>query len=215
MKLIVGLGNPGTQYARTRHNAGFMVVDRLVDTFARGGVARGRFNSAIVEATIGSERCMLMKPGTYMNRSGQAVGEAVFFYKLNPMSELLVVTDDMYLPVGSIRVRPGGGTAGHNGLEDIRRALGGDNYPRLRVGVNAKPEYMDQADYVLSRFTEEELPGLESSIDKAAQACEVFATKGLDAAMNFANAPPPDPGRPKKLRPDAPPSPDAGDTDAR
>jgi PTH1 family peptidyl-tRNA hydrolase len=206
MKLIVGLGNPGSQYTKTRHNAGFMVVDRLVDKFARGGVAKGRFNSAIVEATIGSERCMLMKPATYMNRSGQSVGEAAFFYKLNLASDLLVVTDDIYLPVGSIRMRPGGGTAGHNGLEDIRRALGGDNYPRLRVGVNAKPTFMDQADYVLSRFTDEEMPGLESSVDKAAQACEVFANKGLDAAMNFANAPPPDPGRPKKPRPpDGPP----------
>lgn len=201
MKLIVGLGNPGTQYARTRHNAGFMVLDRLVDTFARGQVAKGRFNSAIVETTIGGEKCMLMKPGTFMNRSGQAVGEAVYFYKLNQASELLVVTDDIYLPVGTIRARPGGGTAGHNGLEDVRRALGGDNYPRLRVGVNAKPEHMHQADYVLSRFTDEELPGLEASVEKAALSCEVFAAKGLDAAMNFANAPPPDPARPKKPRP--------------
>ena len=201
MKLIVGLGNPGTQYTRTRHNAGFMVADRLVDKFARGQVAKGRFNSALVEATIGGERCLVMKPGTFMNRSGQAVGEATFFYKLNPASDVLVVTDDIYLEVGSIRMKPGGGTAGHNGLEDIRRALGGDNYPRLRIGVNNKPPYMDQADYVLSRFTDEEIPGLESSIDKAVQACEVFATKGLDAAMNFANAPPPDPARPKKPRP--------------
>lgn len=208
MKLFVGLGNPGSQYTRTRHNCGFMVIDRLVAKFAPREIVKGRFNSAVVETTIAGEKCLLMKPTTFMNRSGQAVAEGVNFYKLDAAKDVMVVTDDLALPVGAVRIRPAGGSGGHNGLEDLRRALGSDNFPRLRVGIGAKPEYMDQADYVLSRFTEIETPVLDSALDKAASACEVFAGRGLDAAMNAANAPPPDPNRPRRPRPpglDAPP----------
>jgi len=201
MKLFVGLGNPDPQYAKTRHNAGFMVVDRLIERLAKGQIPKGNFSAMTVEASIGQEKCLLVKPTTYMNRSGQAVGAAVNFYKLIAATDLLVLTDDIALPVGALRVRPGGGSGGHNGLEDIRRALGGDDWPRLRLGVGAKPAFMDQADYVLSRFTPDETLLMDSAITKAAAACEVFATKGLDAAMNFANAPPPDPNRPKRPRP--------------
>ncbi len=201
MKLIIGLGNPDPQYARTRHNAGFMVVDRLAERFARGQVPKGRFSALTVEGTVGQERCLFVKPTTYMNRSGYSVGEAVNFYKADAARDVLVITDDIALPVGALRIRPAGGSGGHNGLEDIRRALGGDAWPRLRIGVGAKPPFMDQADYVLSRFTPDEWALVEPAIEKGAQACEVFATKGLDAAMNFANAPPPDPNRPKRPRP--------------
>ncbi len=201
MKLFFGLGNPDPQYTRTRHNAGFMVVDRLIERFAKGKTPKGSFKAIAVEATIGQEKCLFLKPTTYMNRSGQSVGEAVNFYKVDSARDVLVITDDIALPVGAVRLRPAGGSGGHNGLEDIRRALGGDDWPRLRLGVGAKPSFMDQADYVLSRFTADESLPMEAAIAKSAQACEVFAAKGLDAAMNFANAPPPDPNRPKRPRP--------------
>jgi len=208
MKLIVGLGNPGTQYARTRHNAGFMVVDRLADSFAKGAITKGRFGAGVVEADIDGEKCLLIKPGNFMNRSGSSVAEAVNFYKLQAPSDLLVVADDLAFPIGTVRLKPAGGPGGHNGLTDVQRALGGDNYPRLRVGIGAKPEFMDQADYVLSRFTAEEQPLFDGSIDQAAKACRIFAAKGIDAAMNACNAPPAVP-KPKRERPpgDSPPQP--------
>ncbi len=214
MKILVGLGNPDPQYARTRHNAGFMVIDRALERHAKGQTPKGRFSAITVEAAVraegGDEKCLFVKPTTYMNRSGFSVGEAVNFYKADATKDVLVITDDIALPVGALRLRPGGGSGGHNGLEDIRRVLGGDEWPRLRLGVGNKPPFMDQADYVLSRFTADETLLMDAAIDKAAKTCEVFATKGLDAAMNFANAPPPDPNRPKKPRPpdlpDKPPS---------
>lgn len=193
MKLLVGLGNPEGRYAKTRHNAGFMVIDRLLGKFGGGEPLKARFNSACAEASVAGERVLFMKPTTYMNRSGQAVGEAVRFFKINASGDLLVITDDIYLPVGVIRLKPGGGTGGHNGLDDIHRALGSDAYPRLRVGVGmrpngGKPAYMDQADFVLQGFTSEDQPDVEASLDRAAQACEAFITKGLPAAMNAFNS---------------------------
>lgn len=194
MKLIVGLGNPGSEYTRTRHNAGFLVVDRLAQRHARGAMPRARFQSVTTEASIGEARCLLMKPTTFMNLSGRAVGEAVAFYKVSIAEDLLVVVDDLYLPTGSVRLRPGGGTGGHNGLEDLQRVLSGDGYPRLRVGVGlqpsgGKPPQMDQAAYVLSRFTEDEDGLLEASIARAAEGAEWWAQRGLAHAMNKVNAP--------------------------
>jgi peptidyl-tRNA hydrolase, PTH1 family len=198
MKLLVGLGNPGSQYTKTRHNAGFMVIDRLVERHAAGEIPKSRFNAVAVEAMVGpkgsaTEKCLLLKPTTYMNRSGQSVQEAAAFYKLNPAFEVLIIVDDLYLPVGAIRLRPGGGAGGHNGLIDVERALGSDNYARLRVGVGLRPTggmppMMNQADFVLSRFMDEESADLETSVARAADAAEVFATKGMAAAMNKFNA---------------------------
>jgi PTH1 family peptidyl-tRNA hydrolase len=187
MKLIVGLGNPGTQYDRTRHNAGFMVVDRLAKAHAPGGTRKAAFNAECVDATIGSEKCLLMKPTTFMNRSGAAVSEAVRFYKLDPAKDLLVVVDDIYLEVGAVRIKPAGGAGGHNGLTDVQQKLGTDAYPRLRLGVGAKPAVMDQADWVLSRFREEEWGVMGTAVETAAKAAEAFASRGLDAAMNAYN----------------------------
>lgn len=201
MKLIVGLGNPGTTYQNTRHNVGFMVVDRLVKAHGGGGAVKGQFNAACVEANLGGERCLLIKPTTFMNKSGQSVGAAIRFYKLQPAADLLVIVDDIYLDVGVVRIKPSGGSGGHNGLTDIEQALGGDNYPRLRVGVGAKPSVMDQADYVLSRFREDEKVLLEGGLDRAAKAAIAFASKGLDAAMNQYNAP----DRPPREKPPRPP----------
>lgn len=187
MKLIVGLGNPGIQYEKTRHNAGFMVLDRLADRHAAGQVPKARFHGATVEARIGDQRCVLVKPTTYMNRSGQCVGEAVRFYKSDPASDLLVLVDDTALPVGRIRLRSSGSPGGHNGLTDISRALGGDDYPRCRIGIGAKPPVMVLSDYVLSRFTEPESVALAPALDRAVSACEVFASEGITAAMNQFN----------------------------
>ena len=196
MKIIVGLGNPGPQYARTRHNAGFMVVDRLVEKFAPNAPVKGVFNAAAVEITLsgpsGDEKVLLLKPTTFMNRSGQSVSDAVRFYKLASHEDLLVVVDELYLPTGQVRMNPNGSPGGHNGLTDIQRVLGHQNYPRLRLGVGiqpsgGKPAVMDQADFVLSRFTPDEEPLLAEAVDKAAKAVENFVTRGLAHAMNAAN----------------------------
>lgn len=187
MKLVVGLGNPGHEYLKTRHNAGFMVVDRLAERHAGGAIARSRFHAACVEARIAGEKCLLMKPTTYMNRSGQCVGEAVRFFKVEPGVDLVVVVDEVAFPVGHIRVRAGGGAGGHNGLKDIDRALGGSSYPRVRIGIGSKPPMMNQADWVLSRLSEEEWPAFDRSVVEAADAVEMLLGQGVDAAMNRYN----------------------------
>lgn len=187
MKLIVGLGNPGAEYERTRHNAGWMAVDVLARRHAGGAVARARFHAATVDASIGGEKCVLMKPTTYMNRSGQAVGEAVRFFKLDPESDLVVLYDEVDLPVGHVRVRVGGGANGHNGIADVDRALGQAVCPRVRIGVGATPRLMSRADWVLSRFTEEERGEVEAGVALAADAAEVVVAEGVTAAMNRFN----------------------------
>jgi PTH1 family peptidyl-tRNA hydrolase len=207
MKLIVGLGNPGPNYQKTRHNAGFMVVDRLCEAHAKGEVPRSRFQGALVETTISGEKCLLLKPLTFMNLSGRSVGEAARFYKVDVGRDLLVVTDEVYLPVGRIKLLPGGGTGGHNGLSSVQEHLGSETYPRLRVGVGVlpsggKPPLIDQADFVLSKFTEDEAPLLEASIRKCVATLELWVGKGIGAAMNYSNsdAPP----RPKPQQRESP-----------
>lgn len=212
MKLIVGLGNPGAQYERTRHNAGFMAVDRLIARHASREIPRSRFGGMAVEARLPftsfaseagvagaqpDDRCLLLKPLTYMNRSGQSVAEAVRFYKLNPAFDLLVIVDDIALACGSIRLRPDGGAGGHNGLTDIERCLGTTTYGRCRIGIDP-PGVIPQADYVLGTFTQEQFPKVQQSIDKAADAAEAWFKRGMTQAMNVFNAPPP---RPKPPRP--------------
>ena len=193
MKLLVGLGNPGPQYTNTRHNAGFMVVDRVVHA-AGGATPKSRFAALTFDVEIAGEKCVVMKPLTFMNRSGQAVGEALRFYKLSPASDLLVIVDDLYLPTGSVRVRASGGAGGHNGLANIQQLLGTEEYPRLRVGVGlqpsgGKPALMDQADFVLGKFTPDESTLLEASVQKAAESARVFVAKGIQAAMNAMGPP--------------------------
>jgi len=185
--VIVGLGNPGTRYERTRHNAGYVVADVLCSRHAPGEPVRSRFHAGVVEATVSGERCLVVKPTEYMNRSGRSVAEAVGFYKLDPSEDLLVVADDVALAPGSIRLRARGGTGGHNGLADIERALGTDGYPRLRVGVGAPPAFMDQADYVLGKFTDMEWGVVEPALERAGDAVELFVREGATAAMNRFN----------------------------
>ncbi len=187
MKLIVGLGNPGRDYARTRHNAGFMAVDRLAKRHAGGAVARGQFHAMTLDAAIpGSGKCLLIKPTTYMNRSGLTVGEAVRFYKCSPVDDVLIIVDETALPVGALRLRASGGAGGHNGLADIERALGTDEYARLRIGVG-ESEFAAKKDHVLGRFTDDELETLEPTLDRVCDAAECWASEGLTKAMNTFN----------------------------
>lgn len=209
MKVIVGLGNPGLQYERTRHNAGFLAIDRLAHTSAKGAIAKARFNAACLDAEIAGEKCLLMKPTTYMNLSGRSVAEAIRFYKLQPATDLFVLVDDVALPVGAIRLRADGSAGGHNGLADIERTLGTSVYPRCRIGIGSKPAHMIQADWVLSRFTAEEQPELDRSIEQAAQASVHFVQKGIDAAMNRFNVRIPDPKAPPKAEDPESPTPPA------
>lgn len=206
MKLIVGLGNPGIQYERTRHNAGFMVIDRLARKHASGAIPKARFNGVCLETEIAGEKCLLIKPTTYMNLSGRAVAEPIRFYKLEPISDLLVLVDDVALAVGAIRLRNDGSAGGHNGLADIERSLGTSAYPRCRIGIGTKPAYMVQSDWVLSRFGADEEPDLERAIDQATSATEHFVAKGIEAAMNQFNGKASE-QRPKPARPSTDSSP--------
>ena len=198
MKLVVGLGNPGLEYQKTRHNAGFMVVERLARRHAPGAMVRHKFHAGLIDTTIGGEKCVLAQPTTYMNRSGQSVVEVIGFYKLEIGTDLLVITDDLAIDTGTIRVRETGGAGGHNGLRDIEQRLGTDAYARLRVGVGPKPPVFDQADFVLGRFRDDEATDLERSLEHAADAVECWVREGAVRAMNLFNA------RQKPERPPAP-----------
>jgi PTH1 family peptidyl-tRNA hydrolase len=186
MKLIVGLGNPGPQYDETRHNVGFAVLDRLARRHASGSIARSRFQGAAIDTSIGDEKVILLKPLTFMNRSGQSVAEAVGFYKLDPSRELLVVVDDVALPCGSIRLRGEGSAGGHNGLADVEQKLGTTSYDRMRIGIDP-PGQIPQKDYVLGRFRADQQPLVEGALDDAADAAVTWATRGIDEAMNRFN----------------------------
>jgi PTH1 family peptidyl-tRNA hydrolase len=188
MKLIIGLGNPTPEYNGTRHNVGFVVVDRLADRHGLSG-ARQKFHGDVREGTIQNTRVMLIKPTTYMNRSGTSVAEAARFYKVDA-ADTLVVVDDTALAIGQLRMRPSGSCGGHNGLADIEQRLGTDGYPRLRVGIDP-PKVGDrsipQADYVLGRFTDEQLDRLNPALDRATVAAESCITQGTEATMNRYN----------------------------
>lgn len=208
MKVIVGLGNPGPEYERTRHNAGFLVVDRLARRHAPGAVPRARFHGLAIDApTLGGERSLLVKPMTYMNRSGLCVSEAVRFYKVCVETDLLVIVDDAALPAGSIRLREKGGAGGHNGLIDIAAKLGTERFARLRVGIDP-PGPAPQTDYVLGRFSPEQWSRVEPALERAADAAEVWAAENAVAAMNQFNAAEPDEA---SARSDRERSPMAGD----
>lgn len=188
MKLIVGLGNPGGEYADTRHNAGFMAIERLAERHGLSG-SKTRFHARVIEAAVRGNKVMLMQPMTYMNRSGLAVGEAARFFQL-AAQDVIVLSDDFALPLGAVRLRASGGSGGHNGLADVQRALGTDTYPRLRIGVGS-PQVNDRpighVDHVLGRFTDDQLHTLQPALQTAADAVETWLTDGLDAAMNRYN----------------------------
>ena len=186
MKLIVGLGNPGPEYADTRHNVGFVVLDRLARRWAPGEIARSKFHGVVLNALVQSERVLLLKPATFMNRSGLAVSEAVRFYKLDPAESLLVIVDDVALACGIIRVRRGGGPGGHNGLIDIEQKLATDQYARLRIGIDP-PGRIPQTDYVLGRFRPDQAEALEEALEEAVDAATIWTLHGCTEAMNQFN----------------------------
>lgn len=188
MKLVVGLGNPGPEYDRTRHNVGFDVIDRLARRHVDPamGVARNKFSGLLLEAEVDGAKMLLLKPLTFMNLSGKSVAEAVRFYKMSPIDDLMVIVDDTALDCGELRIKPGGGAGGHNGLADVSRLLGTDGWPRLRIGID-KPGRIPLKNYVLGRFTEEQQTRLESALETATEAVAAWATDGLDTAMNRFN----------------------------
>jgi PTH1 family peptidyl-tRNA hydrolase len=186
MKLIVGLGNPGLGYVDTRHNVGFDVLDRLARRWAPGAVARSKFHGVLIDGVLQGRRVLLLKPTTYMNRAGISVAEAVRFYKLEPVEALLVIVDDVALACGLIRLRPGGGPGGHNGLADIEQRLGTDEYARLRVGIDP-PGAIPQKDYVLGRFRPDQLALVTAALDEAAEAAACWVVHGCQETMNRFN----------------------------
>ena len=186
MYLIVGLGNPGRQYEATRHNMGFDTVDCLIEkhNVPQGGV---KFNAMYGKGIIGGDKAILMKPLSFMNLSGGPVRDMVNFFKIDPEKELIVISDDIDLEPGQLRIRKQGSAGGHNGLKDIIQKLGTQNFVRIKIGVGAKPQGWDLADHVLSRFPDSERKLVDEAIREAADAVEKIIAQGPDAAMNEYN----------------------------
>jgi len=193
MKLVVGLGNPERSYVGTRHNVGFEVVDQLASRLGwmKPGdfdrVAKTKFDGLAFDGVIGNEKLVLLKPLTYMNLSGKAVAAAAGFFQLSP-TDIMVVLDDLALPVGRLRLRVSGSSGGHNGLKDIERALNTNQYPRLRIGIDPAPPRVAGRDYVLGKFTPEQRELLEPALGRACGAIVTWIDKGIEAAMNQFNA---------------------------
>lgn len=180
--LVVGLGNPGPKYEWTRHNMGFLVIDELAERESIP-VQRLKFKALTNTAVIGGRSVLLIKPTTYMNLSGEAVGQAARFYKIPP-ERVLVISDDVALPQGKLRVRRSGSAGGHNGLKNIIAHLGSDQFPRVKVGVGGKPHPdSDMADWVLSPFTGQDRKAMEEAISRAADAVTLLLDQGVDQAM--------------------------------
>jgi len=182
--LVAGLGNPGPEYARTRHNAGFLCVEELA---RRGGLKweRPRLKAAQARGKLAGRDVVLAKPQTYMNLSGTSVAQLVKWYK-TPLSDLLIVYDELDLPFGQLRLRAGGSAGGHNGLTSVLQQLRTSEVPRLRIGVG-RPEWGEPKGYLLSRFTKDQTERLPALIDRAADAAELWLREGLIAAMNRYN----------------------------
>jgi len=185
--LIVGLGNPGREYANTRHNVGFMLVDRLAE---RLGItfARAQHKALITDSRYLGHKLILVKPQTYMNESGQAVASLLNFYKIST-ENLLVAFDDMDLPLGEIRIRPKGGTSGAKGMKSIIQRLGHENFPRIRLGIGRPPGRIPPPDFLLQDFTYDEQTRLAPVLTDATDAVLAFVTEGLEIAMNRFNGP--------------------------
>ena len=184
--LVVCLGNPGGEYENTRHNVGFMVADELGER-KNIPIQRLKFRALTALTELGGEKALIMKPVTYMNLSGEAVRQAADFYKVEP-GHVLVVSDDVALPVGKLRIRKGGSAGGHNGLKSIIQHLGTDQFPRLRLGVGEKPhpDY-DMADWVLGKFVGEDKKAIDAAVERAADAVECYLRDGADRAMSRFN----------------------------
>ena len=185
MKLIVGLGNPGKKYQQTRHNVGYEVLAQLGRRHGDGR-PRSKFQAEVMEAQVGGEKVLLLSPLTYMNLSGNSVQPARDFFRLEN-SELLIICDDFNLPLATLRFRAKGSSGGQKGLENILQRLGSQDVPRLRVGIGQPPENWDVADYVLSRFTEDERRTIEEAVRRAADAVADWVVEGVETCMNRYN----------------------------
>jgi len=183
--LIVGLGNPGKTYDRTRHNIGFAAVEKFARKNGLEFKKQLKFKGALAAGKIGEDPLILLMPLTFMNLSGEAVELVMHYYQID-LSRLLILTDDVALPLGQLRIRINSGSGGHNGLKSIEECLQTNRYPRLRIGVGDRDEG-DLADHVLARFSEEEEKLIPGVLDRAVQAVEIWLDKGLTSAMNFAN----------------------------
>ena len=184
--LIVGLGNPGKEYAFTRHNAGFLTLDYLSDIL-KVNINRSKFKALVAEGTIGDKRVLLMQPQTFMNNSGEAVIEAVNFYKIKP-ENVIVIFDDISLPVGKMRIRKNGSAGGHNGIKSIIAHLLTQDFPRVKIGVGEKPhKEMDLADWVLSKFPQDEQKVLFEKFGDACEAVKLMVSGKTEEAMNKYN----------------------------
>ena len=185
--LIVGLGNPGPQYEFTRHNAGFLCMDLLAQQLGVK-IDRIKFKSVVADVAIEGSRCILMKPQTFMNNSGEAVRDAANFYKIPP-EHIIILFDDISLPPGKLRIRRKGSDGGHNGIKSILYLLGSDQFPRIKLGVGAKPrpDY-DLADWVLSTFQKDELSRMKEAMEKACEAVPLLVREETDRAMNLYNS---------------------------
>lgn len=185
VKLIAGLGNPGRKYEKTRHNAGFEVLERLAERFAASG-RKEKFHGEVAEVAIAGQQALLLWPHTLMNRSGRSVRAAADFYQLE-LADLLVACDDFNLPLGTLRLRSRGSAGGQKGLGDIISQLGSDEVSRLRIGIGPVPDQWDPADFVLGRFTKNERETIDETIDRAVEAVACWMAEGIDVSMNRFN----------------------------
>lgn len=185
LTVIVGLGNPGNKYENTRHNIGFSTIDMLS---AKHGIKVDRLKHKALtgDGSIKGERILLVKPQTFMNLSGESVREIAEWYKL-PVENIIVIYDDVDLPVGTVRIRPKGSSGTHNGMKSVIYQLQSDDFPRIRIGIGKAPGGWDLADYVLSRFSADETNDVRESIERAANAAAAIITDGVAAAMNLYN----------------------------
>jgi PTH1 family peptidyl-tRNA hydrolase len=186
LRLIVGLGNPGAEYARTRHNAGFMVVEMLAERWRARWTTERKFQSRVARAECGQQRVLLAQPQTFMNASGEAVAALAGFYRVEP-GAVLVIVDDADLPLGEIRLRPGGGTGGHHGLESLTQHLGTNEFARLRIGIGRQAGAREITGHVLGRFSQAESETMDMVLKVAADQAECWLSAGVQKAMNDFN----------------------------
>lgn len=183
MYLIVGLGNPGPDYASTRHNVGFMVVDKIAEEM-NVNIDKNKFKGLIAEGRIGTEKILLLKPMTFMNLSGESIVEAANFYKI-PVEEIIVIFDDVSLDIGKIRIRKKGSAGGHNGIKSTISALGSDNFPRVKIGIGAAKH--DLVKHVLGKFSAEEKSVLDQAIAAAKESVFTMVKESVDSAISEYN----------------------------
>ncbi len=188
MFLVVGLGNPGREYEQTRHNVGFMVVDALAER-ASARVSDKKFKARVGRARLQGEDCLLMKPETFMNLSGESVGPALGFFKL-ATQQVIVLHDELDLPLGKLKMKKGGGHGGHNGLRSLKKHLPDDGFVRIRIGIGRPPPQWDSADYVLSKFNRDEWTEVDRVVNDAADAVEAIFKDGVGKAMGRFNRDP-------------------------